>query len=252
MNKEEYKLEFIRVARESPEIISQLALASNYGNPDRKKVYAPETVYYHELMDLFIRIVLNQDENNIPEFQLQFHDGAILPENWDKPVYNIFHMNDVIRYIENNQFRCHLRNIDYEQIDFEKNSLCFYAKRVSIYAKVGEPVLITEELELNSVKVHLDKECLYFENIDGIGKIRRYGRGIVYKSDYFVDYEFNESNIQLLSKTMIDWGIRNQFSEEKMQKINDFCLYCKRVKGTKRKSKMISIMEYIRDNLFPC
>lgn len=240
MNKEECKLEILQMAKEQSELMGQLALAVNLGNSERKAVYTPAPVYLHGLTCLCTRIVTRQNENNCLEFDIQFHGGEILPEGWGNLIDGEFGVDNL------------LRNIDYEHIQYSQDSIVFKIRRELIYAQLDEPYLKVKELELSVFKIYTDRDYLYFGNIDAIDVIRLYGRNKnQYKTDCFIDYEANETQLQKLCKTITEWGERHNPSEEKMRKINDFCLFCKKVKGTKKKSKMVQIMEYLRDNPFP-
>lgn len=239
MNNEEYKLKILQMSKEQPELMSKLALAVNLGHSERKEVYSPAPVYRHGLTSLFTRIVTRQNEDNSLEFDIQFHDGEILPEGWAKSVDGEFGVDNL------------LRNIDYEHIQFSKDSILFKIRRELIYAQEDEPFLKTKEIELSVFKIYTDRDYLYFGHIEAVDVMRLCGRdNYRFKTEYFIDYEGNEAQLQKLCKAITEWGEQHNPSEEKMRKINDFCLFCMKVKGTKKKSKMVRIMEYFMDNHF--
>lgn len=240
MNKEEYKLRILQMAKEQPELMRKLALAVNLGHSERKEVYIPEPVYCHGSTSLFTRIVTRRNKDNRLEFDIQFHDGKILPEGWAKSVDGELGVENL------------LRCIDYEHIQYSQDSILFKIRRELIYAQEDEPYLKVKELELSVLKIYTDRNYLYFGNIKAKDYIRLYGRDKnQFRADYFIDYEVNETQLQKLCRTITEWGEQHNPSEEKMRKINDFCLFCKKVKGTKKKSKMVRIMEYLIDNSFP-
>lgn len=240
MKKEEFKSEFIKLAKENPSIIHLLSLEKNLGLAERKENPLNEFVLRNVSSDLLIRMVKRLDSSDSSEFDIQFCDGLIIPQQWSQVIRGDLGLRLMTKYVV------------YEGMMFEPDAIVFYLRRFIIKSRTNSPVLETTEEIINMTKCCLDKGFLYFDNIKNAEMIRLAGRHKThFKTEHFIDYPIEEAELNMLSNKLNEWGNRNEFTETKMQKINEFMIFCKKVKSTKTKSKMVRIMEYLRDGQFP-
>lgn len=240
MRKEKFKAEFLASAKKNPESINLFALADNLGESERKIVYATERVYQFVSPDLLIRFVKREGDSEPPTFDIQFCNGFQPPSDWDSKVHGFLYKRDLTRVVA------------YEKMEFAEDSITFSLKRVVVKVNDSGTVLVPQEEKLNITKCDFSKGYICFDNQSFIDYIRLAGRHrSVYGFDCFVDYQIKESELQDLFLKLTKIGIRHKFTKEEMQKVKDVVDYCRKARGTKRKSKMVRIMEHLRDLSLP-
>lgn len=237
MNREEFKLTLLKIAKEKPSLISHLALEKNVGATERRAVYARDSVYMHSSFNLLIQISRRFVPDNVPEFNIQFHDGLTPPPNWSQTILGEFGIYNV------------LRQVFWEQIEFDGSAIHFVLMIASTDAHNFDFIFSHSAERLYESYYYLNTGVFKLNHLDAI---RKMGRG---KSRslpaYYIDCVFGESEYRKLLNDLNQWGIKNHFSESEMKQIKVFCDYCMNIKGTKQKSKMVRIIEYLRDNPLP-
>lgn len=234
MNKEEFKAEFLRIAKEEPAIIGNLAMKFNIGNTIREAVYADERIYVHNPLDLLVRIKRNSESDKVPKFDIQFYDERTPPLEWGNSISGELGMhNSLIRIFQ-------------EQIKFVNGMLEFWIIMTEIVAQGDETILSQSSTYLHNIYHDLKTGGLGRQKID---LIRKKGRGTSkYLQNHYLDCVFGEEEYQKLLQELTDWGNQNEYTEDEMKQIKLFCEYCKFVKSTKAKSKMMRIFEYLEYN----
>lgn len=234
MNREEFKAEFLRIAKEEPALIGNLALKINVGATIREAVYADEKIYIHNPFELLIRITRKTESDRIPEFDIQFYDGRKPPLEWGQSVSGELGTHNK------------LQRIYQEQIKFDNGMLQFWLLMTEVVAEGDEMVLTQSSTYLYEVYHNLRTGGLGHQKIDAI---RKKGRGTSkFLQSYYIDCVFGEDEYQKLLQELTDWGNQNSYTEDEMKQIKLFCEYCKFVKSTKAKSKMMRIFEYLENN----
>lgn len=237
MNKEEYKLALLRVAKEEPAIIRILMLEKNEGAQIRTAVFAIEKVYTHSKYDLLIRFRTDSISSETINFNIQFCDGLTPPLEWCQNI-----QGDLANVRE-------LSKVVYEKIEIKNDIINFYQYGMSIFPQEDAVPLKCKTIIYRGVDYDLNKGFLntVFMYIAKSGRSRSHLR-----EECYIDCVIGENEYQELLRQLSEWANRNHFNQSEMGCIYAFCEYCRSIKSTKRKSKMVRIIEYLRDNPLPC